>query len=482
MQDEPTLLPALEESARTGVHLFGLRLATYGIGFVASVLIGRALGPDGRGRYALPMVVLAIVTTIGSFGLEHAQIYLAGRRVRLTTMWANAGFVGAVVGAVVCCVAAVVTLMPGGVPGSIPALWLWVVLAQVPLLLQTLYWTNLLQVAGRARAAVGATLLGTTVQTLLVVVLVSAGELTPFLVLVLSGLANLLTWGGTILVGTRTGLVSWRLDRGVMRAGIRFGLRAQLGIVFVFLLFRIDQVMVQRTLGFEALGLYSLAVTLAELLWLLSDPFATALLRHQVDAEGDGDVSLGYATARLGLIISGSAATVSWFAGPLLIKLAYGEAFAGAVWPFRLLLPGVVALAVQRPLAAVLLKLGRPGLLSLFGALALGLNVALNLALLGRYGPGAAAVSSSAAYVLLAGAYVWATGGAPGRLVPTADDLSRLGRAVRGAGARAEDDGLRVPALRRDSGNAGTRVLIRGDLAGIADRVGGFDHGRHTTR
>jgi len=438
VQDEPTLLPALEDSARTGVHLFGLRLATYGVGFVASVLIGRALGPDGRGRYALPMVVLAITTTLGSLGLEHAQIYLAGRRIQLTTLWANAGFVGAVVAGVVWVVAAIVTLTPGGAPGSIPTLWLWVVLAQVPLLLQTLYWTNLLQIAGRARAAVGATLLGATVQTMLIVALVSEGDLTPLLVLVLSGLANLLTWAGTLLLGAGAGLVSWRPDRGVLRTGIRFGVRAQLGIVFVFLLFRVDQVMVQRILGFEALGLYSLAVTLAELLWLLSDPFATALLRHQVDAEGDDDVSLGYATARLGLITAGSAAAIAWFAGPYLIRLAYGEAFANAVWPFRLLLPGIVALAVQRPLAAVLLKRGRPGMVSLFGALALGLNVTLNLALLARYGPGAAAVSSSAAYVLLAAAYVWATGGALRRLVPTTRDVSRLGRAVRGAAVRAE--------------------------------------------
>jgi O-antigen/teichoic acid export membrane protein len=433
MQDEPTLLPALEDSARTGVHLFGLRLATYGVGFVASVMIGRTLGPDGRGRYALPMVVLAIITTLGSLGLEHAQIYLAGRRVPLTTLWANAGAVSVGVTIVVWCLGAVATLASGGSPGSIPAAWLWVALAQVPLLLQTLYWTNLLQIAGRARAAVGATLLGTTVQTLLVVAFVSADELSPFVVLVLSALANLLTWGGTLLLGIGSGLVSWRVDRGALRIGVRFGMHAQLGIVFVFLLFRADQVMVQRILGFESLGLYSLAVTLAELLWLLSDPFATALLRHQVQAGGDDDVSLGYATARLGLLTAGSAAAIAWFAAPFLIRLAYGEEFSGAIWPFRLLLPGIVALAVQRPLAAVLLKRGRPGLVSLFGALALGLNVALNLALLRRLGPAAAAMSSSAAYLLLAAAYVWATGGSPGRLVPTGGEVSRLGRALRGA-------------------------------------------------
>lgn len=438
MQDEPALLPALADSARTGVHLFGLRVATYGVGFAASVLIGRSLGPDGRGRYALPMVVLAIATTLGNLGLEHAQIYLAGRRFPLNGLWANAGVVGAAVAGVVWIVSAVVGLAGNGSPGDVPGLWMWVTIAQLPLLLQTLYWTNLLQIAGHARAAVGATLVGTVVQTIAVVALVMAGELTPFMVLVLSGFANLMTWAGTVAIGASAGMVSWRLDRGALRLGLRFGLRAQLGIVFVFLLFRVDQLMVQQVLGFRSLGLYSLAVMMAELLWLLSDPFATALLRHQVQAEGNDDVALGYATARLGLMAVGSAAIFAWFASPWLVALTYGDPFAGAVWPFRLLLPGVVALAVQRPLAAVLLKRGRPGMVSAFGAAALGLNVALNLVLLKRFGPAAASVSSSASYLLLAGAYVWATGASIRVLMPTAEDVARLGRAVRAAASRAE--------------------------------------------
>ncbi len=232
-------------------------------------------------------------------------------------------------------------------------------------------------------------------QTGVVLLLFALGELTPFSVLLLTGMTTLITWGGTVMIGARAGLVSWRIDPSALRMGISFGLRAQLGIVFVFLLLRVDQLMVQRVLGFEALGLYSLAATLAELLWLLSDPFATALLRHQVEADGDDDVTLGYATARLGLLLTGSAAVVAWVVIPWAIRVTYGEAFMGAVWPFRLLLPGIVALAVQRPLAAILLKRGRPGLVSAFGAIALALNVGLNLWLLERIGPSAASLSSS---------------------------------------------------------------------------------------
>ena len=67
MQDQTELLATLERSTRTGVHVIGLRVATYAIGFAGSILIARAVGPEGRGRYVLPLAVLAIVFTIGNF-------------------------------------------------------------------------------------------------------------------------------------------------------------------------------------------------------------------------------------------------------------------------------------------------------------------------------------------------------------------------------------------------------------------------------
>lgn len=440
MQDQTELLATLERSTRTGVHVIGLRVATYAIGFAGSILIARAVGPEGRGRYVLPLAVLAIVFTIGNLGLEHAQIYLAGRKVPLTALWANATFIGVVAALVVWALAALVLLSPAGAAADSPVTWLLVALVQLPLMLHILYWLNILQLAGRVRAGVAASAVAAAVQTVAVVALFVTHGLTPFRVLVLTAITTGITWLVVLAIGWRSGLVSLRVDRAHLRTGLRFGLKAQLGIVFVFLLLRVDQVMVQRILGFEALGLYSLAVTLAELLWLLSDPFAAALLPYQVQADGDDDVRLGYATARVSLLLVAGAAAMAWVASPWLIRLAFGAGFDGAVWPFRLLLPGIVALAIQRPLAGVLLKRGRPGLVSCFGAGALALNVALNLLLLSRVGVVAASIGSSLTYVVLAAAYVVATRrtsrSTPVDLVPRRADLSMLGRALRSATVR----------------------------------------------
>ena len=97
--------------------------------------------------------------------------------------------------------------------------------------------------------------------------------LTPFGILLVIGSMNLLTWALVLALGARSGLASSAIDRSALREGLRFGIRAELGIVFVFLLFRVDQIMVERALGSMHRHLHA-GRTLAELLWLLSDPFA----------------------------------------------------------------------------------------------------------------------------------------------------------------------------------------------------------------
>jgi O-antigen/teichoic acid export membrane protein len=393
--------------------------------------------------FTLPITVLAIMATVGNLGLEHAQVNLAGAGVALRSLWANAALVAIASGCTLWLLAAgVMVLWESQAPFGVPIMWWVLTLAQLPFLLQILYWLNLLQLGHRARASAAAGLGGAALQTAVIFTLWSRGEMTPFRVLIVIGLSNLLTWGILLWVGVRAGMAGRRVDRSVLRRSLRFGLQAGLGIVFVFLLLRVDQLMVQRALGFRDLGLYSLAVTLAELLWLLSAPFATALLPHQVAAEGDDDLRLGFGAARIALSMAVAGAIVAWLVSPWAIRFVYGPDFAGAVWPFRLLLPGVVALAIQRPLAGILMKRGRPGLASVFGGVALALNVLLNLVLLSMVGLSGASVASSIAYVFLAVAYVIVTrrpGIADERdLLPRKGDLVVLFNAITRSKVRTE--------------------------------------------
>ena len=406
MGEEPELKSVLLRATSTGVRVMGLRLSGYAVGFVASILIARALGPTGRGLYAYPVALLGIVMAFGHIGLEFAQIHLAGQGRDLRHMWANAT-VFSVVAGIVCWagVAGIFAIDPRAA-GGLPLSWVAIPMGLVPLLLMSLYWAGLLQLDGRLMGATWASWFGVALQAVAIAVMFFLHDLTPFRVLLLQWLTNGSAWLFLLLACYRAGLVNLRIDRRLLRRSVVFGVKVYVAQVFLYLVLRVDQVLVGRYAGFRQLGLYALATTVAELLWLLTDPLAAALIPHMVQARVGDDRRLSFAMARLSMSISTVAAIAGWFLAPLVIPLVYGRGFAGAVPALRLLLPGVVALAAARPLGSVRVKEGQVVLPSVLGLVALGLNVALNLILLPRMGIRGSSIASSVCYGALALSYV----------------------------------------------------------------------------
>ena len=440
MADEEHLLLALEDTSRTGVRVAGLRVLAAIVGFAATIVIARALGPVGRGLYALPLAFLGIAMALSHVGLESANMFLASHGLTLRRLWATSTVASLLVsGAAWATVAGASILVGPTFVGGLPASWVGIALAQLPILLMTLYWTSVLQLDGALAPTAVVTVVGTVANAAMVFAVGLAGALTPFRVLTLTWVTAGVTWILVLRLGMHRGIASLATDRTLLARAIAFGLRAQLATAFAFLLLRMDQVLVQGILGFRELGLYALTVVLAELLWLITDPFAASLLPHQVRAGNGDERRLGYATARLGLALSAILCLFVWIVAPHGIRFIYGEPFVDATWPVRWLLPGVAAIAAQRPLYAIVTKEGRMGLAAAMNAAALAVNLALNLLLLPAVGVVGAAIASTVTYLILGVGYVLATRRPGvvgwGDLVPRRDDLLLLSRALR-RGAR----------------------------------------------
>ena len=445
---ESDLKLALGHANSTGVRVVGLRLSSYAVGFVASIMIARAIGPTGRGLYAYPVALLGLVIALAHLGLEFSQVHLAARGKDLRRMWADATVFSMVAGTVSWAAVTGVIAMDPRIVGGLPLSWIAVPMGLVPFLLMSLYWANLLQLDGRLVMATWASWIGVALQMAATGVLFFTHELTPFRVLMLQVLTNGSTWLLLLAACRRAGLVTLRVDPALIRKSITFGVKAYVAQIFFYLVLRADQVLVAHYAGYRQLGLYALATTVAELLWLLTDPLAGALMPHMVRARAGDDRRLSFSTARISLLILTVAAAGAWFLAPLAIPIVYGAGFAGAAPALRLLLPGVVALGAARSLGSVLVKEGRMVFTSVLGLGAFGLNIALNLVLLPRIGIRGASIASSVCYVALAMSYVMIARrrGVVGwrDLIPRYSDLHLLG-AGRHPASRASADGKERP-------------------------------------
>jgi O-antigen/teichoic acid export membrane protein len=278
-----------------------------------------------------------------------------------------------------------------------------------------------------------AALIGSSAQLVLLLLLVATHRVSVSAVLAANLLLAVATWYLTNRVRVGSNRPSW--DPVLLRESLRHGFLLNLGMAFLFLHLRVDMFMVKAFLGVAQLGIYSLAVVLAETVLLITDSMAIALVPRQVRREPAEAAAFALEGARasmvLGLFLLGGGLLV----GRPAIRFFFGQDFEPAFLPFACLLPGVVFLGMQRFTGAPLLMAGKTGLLTWVYAVSLALNVGLNFVLIPRWGGTGAAVASSLSYTAGAMLFLGWTSRLAGvsmfrGLIPSKDDVVRLRAAL----------------------------------------------------
>lgn len=384
---------------------FATRILLTGVGALTGIIIARALGPTGRGQYVVVVTVSSIAVALGHLSVEQAHVYLwAELRERRRALIANAGLLAAIVGGAVAVVAAVAVALLG--PDLVPLFSttaLVIALAAVPFSLMVMWNNGLLLLAGKLGRYNAGMLLGALTQCALLIGLTLTGHISTFAVVAVWGA----TMGLPLLVSLRTLRPRFR-DASLPLAvrTIRTGLRYHAGLAAFFLLLRLDVLLLNGLVSPEQVGLYSVAVTMAELVWLFTDSVANAVVARQADSELADAARVTAASVRFSIVGAVVLTLGIGVTSPLLLPFLYGAQFAGAVVPLAVLLPGVVCLAVSRPVGSYLLRLNRPLLTAGSAAAAGMLNVGLVLLLVPVLGIVGASIAASAGYAALALAYL----------------------------------------------------------------------------
>lgn len=366
-----------------------------------NVVVFRELGADGKGHYSL----FALATTIGSgastLGVGLANIYFIGRgRYSLPALLAGSEFL---VGAATLAGAAVIgALSLAGLAGDIsrdPPLWLYAL--SVPLALQLAHLAPVLQARHQfgalnlaAAFIPGGTLAG-------VAVLQAFDDLTVGRALTLwvgsYGVANLIAMTA---VGWRVFAQAFpfRPPADVLRAQIRFGLQGELGNLLQLMNYRFDLFVVAAYQNAAAAGFYSVAVAVAESLWLISGAMMVVLTPRLTSAGDDEAAEFAPFICRTVLLLNGVLALGVAAAAPVLIEAVFGGDAERSVAPALWLLPGVVAMSGGLMLSSYVFSRGRPILNTYSTAATVLVTLALDLVLIPPFGIEGAAVASSTAY------------------------------------------------------------------------------------
>lgn len=368
-------------------------------GFVAGLLVARSLGAEARGVVALVALTYRQAAVVVSMGLDSALLHFGARAPHgLTAHSRRALLVGLGQGALAA-LAGWVLLRTALANAVSPARGVATIAAvAAPAVLVLTYGNAVLRGAGRL---VEASIMEgvAAVSTLAVVV---AGVVTDRLWLAVLGAA-----AGTMAGAALTAFLVHRLPApGEPRAGaagwgalLRYGFAGHAGTVFQNLNYRIDFYVVALLLSATDVGIYALAVSLAEALLLLPDALALVVMQR---ASTTPRTRATEVTLRLGLLAAVVGGGLLALAGRRLVPAVFGDGFADAPDAILALLPGILAIAVWKTLVHDLAGRGFPTVKSTSAGLALLVTLAADLLLIPPFGIVGAATASSIAYTAAA--------------------------------------------------------------------------------
>jgi O-antigen/teichoic acid export membrane protein len=401
--DPPAAVPARREGGplrrllRDSATLGAGQAVVLGAGAVATLLAARWLGAGAKGQLTLAFAVPALLGPLAAAGVDSYIAARAGGRdaahragvLRLGVRTARWGGVAL----------ALITLAYGlgtGLPAAAVAF-----AAALAGLRPGLAVVQAVATSSDRVARVGRALMAMAVTHLAAVALLaldgaSVGDFAAASALsVLVGRRLLRPPAGERRAGSGAALAPTE-----RRRVLRFGAAVVAGDALQLANYRLDLFVLAAFVPVADIGVYAVAVALAEMLWQLPHAVSRSILpriaTRQVGRAGVLRLScgLGAVTAALGVL--------GWLLAVRLVEPVFGPDFAGVPALLAVLLPGVVLVGAAKPVAAWTLSCGLPGGNVRASAAGLAVVVAGNILLVPSHGVVGAAVASTLGYGVVA--------------------------------------------------------------------------------
>ena len=379
--------------------LFGTQVFGMGLTLVNGILLARMLGPAAKGDYyliilvpstATALILLGLPQAIGFFAARGQTVGLVGKAFWLTIVLSIVALIGTLL------------LLPrliDSVERGVPIEQILFAFIAVPLGLSATFNTGIVlgRQAVRWKAAVN----------------IAMPLATTFLiVLILGGLGSSVTGAIAVyLIAMAVGTIGFAI--GAKRATtdvpggrptsylalLRYGLPLYPASLAVFLNYRVDVYLIAWLIAdsSEALGYYSMAVAIAELVFFFPDAVSTMFFPHVAGSprhEADSQVAM---VTRVTLLVSAAVAVAVIPAAYVLISI-FLPAFGPSFLPLIVLLPGVVALSVGKVIGGYMSGVARRAIVSYVTVSTVVVNVIANVFLTPRFGIVGAAAGSLVSY------------------------------------------------------------------------------------
>lgn len=379
--------------------------------FAASTLMTRMLGDVGRGEYALLTNHSILLSLFASFNIGFGVTYFISKqpddrttviRTAATILLLNTLVVPAMLFLTALSSSASGVMMPDGrhdwlywgfVYANVMMSLLNTTIGAVLLGYKRFSVLNWMSMLNAGLSALGMLLLFVLRDTYL------GPDMLPAVLLVSTICVALIsiTWCVLYAIHVRVlpkPLLAWKALRPV----ISFSLVGHLSNIINLINYRFDVWVVDQYQGAAELGLYAVAVGVAQLLFNIPEPFSRVVQPYLFGQVQNEMLSRFKAVARINFTVLLLLAALLALLSPWLVPALFGEEFRPSVAPLWWLLPGIVLSGAAKLLAQLVIQGGLQRFNLIGTAVAACFTITLDLLLIPRWGIQGAALATTISY------------------------------------------------------------------------------------
>ncbi|HEV7614844.1 MAG TPA: oligosaccharide flippase family protein [Solirubrobacterales bacterium] len=387
---------------------FAAQVAIAVLSLANVIVIGRILGPSGRGSVAFLTTIGFISSWLSTFGVDQAISNVAARLPDARRALAgNAVMLAFLFGGLAAAIVLAGTLVFPAVQGDASRGLLILVMLNVPLLVLQIYLRQL--AAAQYRFGIG------NLTAVVPAVINIVGNLGLYLAGHLSVTSAIVTW----LLGQAVGTLwlAWyvharlegfgRPSLPLVRQSLRFGIRAHTSHTMNLGNYRADQWIMGILSTPQQLGLYSVAVSWSEALFLLPQALMQVQRPDLARSEHHHAGPRAALAFRLSILLTFVLCALMIAAAPILCVTVFGEDFRGSIVDLRIVALGGFGIVALKLLGSALTAQERP----LRESLAVGVTfvtvLALDFILIPSLGGEGASIASAVGYTAGGLAMAW---------------------------------------------------------------------------
>jgi O-antigen/teichoic acid export membrane protein len=360
--------------------LSGSRVISLGLSILSSILLTRLLGPDNKGIITTLLVIPGLVTSFSDLGVRQATTFFLGKKIYDDEAILSTSSFLFFITSIISIIAFLIFFTAGGYGKTYNLTFISVIAILIPCKLIQTYCNGVLVGKRKIHELSFSIVITEIIYLLLVCLLYFLPKENQLLLALLAELfSTLLTSLFVLKVVLSVGKIRVRYIPGLPWAFIKKGFLYAVALFILGLNYNVDILILGRLTNTYEIGIYSVGVGFANLLWLLPTAITTVNFSHSANSSNKFDYAKKTAKLlRITLWLSILPVIVLFFSSKWVMLFLYGAKFQTSGLVVQAILPGVWMTLIFKILNSDLAGRGYPHASLWVYGLATVINIILN--------------------------------------------------------------------------------------------------------